>query len=159
LVGSDLVVNISFSSDTIQKAVDSNDSMNSIIALIIVVACLLAVIVLYNLTAINISERKREIATLKVLGFRDGETNAYIYREAMLLTLISIVLGIMLGKFLHSYVLNIIDTDARTLLRKIEGQSFVISGLLTLVFSIIMQVVTNFKLKSIDMIQSLKSAE
>ncbi|MDD4546045.1 MAG: FtsX-like permease family protein [Oscillospiraceae bacterium] len=159
LVGSDLVVNISFSSDTIQKAVDSNDSMNSIIALIIVVACLLAVIVLYNLTAINISERKREIATLKVLGFRDGETNAYIYREAMLLTLISIVLGIMLGKFLHSYVLNIIDTDARTLLRKIEGQSFVISGLLTLVFSIIMQVVTYFKLKSIDMIQSLKSAE
>ena len=133
--------------------------MHSIIVLLIVVASLLAIIVLYNLTAINISERTREIATLKVLGFYDGETNAYIYREALILTFISIGIGLILGIVLHSFVLNVIETDTRVLLRTIKWFSFVASGLLTLAFSLIMQIITYFKLKSIDMIESLKSVE
>ncbi len=159
LIDSGLVANIHFTSDAIEKIIDSNNSLHSIIVLLIVVASLLAIIVLYNLTAINISERTREIATLKVLGFYDGETNAYIYREALILTFISIGIGLILGIFLHSFVLNVIETDTRVLLRTIKWFSFVASGLLTLAFSLIMQIITYFKLKSIDMIESLKSVE
>ncbi len=159
LTGSGPVVNVIFTDDVIQKAVDNNNSLNSIIILLVVVASLLALVVLYNLTAINISERTREIATLKVLGFRDGETNAYIYREALLLTLISMGFGMILGIFLHRFVLDILETDASTLFKKIEWSSFAVSCLLTLVFSLIMQVITYFKLKTINMIESLKSVE
>ncbi|MEA4895852.1 MAG: FtsX-like permease family protein [Oscillospiraceae bacterium] len=159
LMDSGLVVNVIFASDMIRQAVDSNNSLNSIIVLLVVVASMLAVIVLYNLTAINISERIREIATLKVLGFRDRETNAYIYREALVLTIISIGIGMILGVFLHRFVLNVIESDYMALFRRIKWYSFVISGLLTLIFSAIMQVVTYFKLKKVDMIESLKSVE
>jgi putative ABC transport system permease protein len=115
--------------------------------------------VLYNLTAINISERNREIATLKVLGFRDSETNAYIYREAIILTIISIGIGMVLGTFLHHAVLNIIEANALSLPKNIELSSYVMACAITMIFSAFMQVVTYFKLKKIDMIESLKSVE
>lgn len=159
LIDSGLILNTIFSDDIINKAVDNNDSLNGIIVLLVVVASILAFIVLYNLTAINISERTREIATLKVLGFRDAETNAYIYREALLLSLFSIGIGVILGIFLHRFVLDIIETDVSVLLKKIKWLSFIFSALLTLVFSLVMQVITYLKLKSINMIESLKSVE
>lgn len=159
LIDSNLVLNTIFTNDIIQKALDGNAKLNSIIILLVVVASLLAFIVLYNLTSINISERKREIATLKVLGFRDDETNAYIYREAMILTLLSIAIGMGLGIVLHSFVIDVIEGTTRVFLRNIEWFSFLSSAALTMVFSVIMQVITYFKLKTVDMIESLKSIE
>lgn len=159
LIDSGLVLNVVFSSDVLQKAIESNDSLNGIIILIVVVASLLAIIVLYNLTSINISERSREIATLKVLGFNDKETNGYIYREAFILTLISIGLGYILGLSLHRFVIAVLEGNEMVLLKKIHLLSYALAGLLTVVFSVIMQVVTYFKLKTIDMIESLKSVE
>jgi putative ABC transport system permease protein len=120
---------------------------------------MMAVIVLYNLTSINISERKREVATLKVLGFKDGETNEYIYREAFILTLISIGLGLLLGIAFHHYVIDMIERDEVVYFKTIKGLSFLWSFLITLVFTFVMQIVTYFNLKKIDMIESLKSVE
>lgn len=159
LIDSGLVLNVVFSGDVLQKAIESNDSLNGIIILIVVVASLLAIIVLYNLTSINISERSREIATLKVLGFNDKETNGYIYREAFILTLISIGLGFILGIFLHRFVIAVLEGNEMALLKKIHLLSYALAGVLTVIFSVIMQVVTYFKLKTIDMIESLKSVE
>ena len=159
LIDTGFVINISFVSDMIQTVLDGNARLNSIVVLLIAVASLLAIIVLYNLTSINISERKREIATLKVLGFRDGETNAYIYREAALLTIISIAVGLILGMWLHRFVIVVIEGTARVLFKKISWQYFLISGLMTVAFSIIMQVVTYCKLRTINMVESLKSVE
>lgn len=159
LIDSGLVLNVVFSGDILQKAIDSNDSLNGIIILLVVVASLLAIIVLYNLTSINISERSREIATLKVLGFNDKETNGYIYREAFILTLISIGLGFILGIVLHRFVIAVLEGNEMVMLKKIHLLSYSLAGLLTLIFSVIMQIVTYFKLKTIDMIESLKSVE
>lgn len=159
LINSDFVLNVVFTSDVLQKSLDSNKSLNSIIILIVMVASLLALIVLYNLTSINISERTREIATLKVLGFTDGETNGYIYREALILTLISIGVGLILGIFLHRFVVGVIEGYATLFFKKIRWPSFILAGLLTMAFSVAMQIVTYFKLRTIDMIESLKSVE
>ena len=159
LIDSGVVVTVVFSNDVVKKANDNLTSLNGVIVLVLVVASILALVVLYNLTAINISERTREIATLKVLGFRDGETNAYIYREAFILTGISIGVGMVLGLVLHSFVLTIVEINAVSIYRTIEWPSFVLSSMLTMVFSVVMQAITYFKLKKIDMIESLKSVE
>ncbi|MCL2431656.1 FtsX-like permease family protein [Candidatus Bathycorpusculum sp.] len=159
LIDSGFVVTVIFSNDAVEKAHDNLNNLNGVIILILIVASILAVVVLYNLTAINISERTREIATLKVLGFRDGETNAYIYREAFILTGISIGVGMVLGIILHSFVMNIVEINAISLYRNIGWLSFVLSCIITLMFSVFMQIITYFKLKKIDMIESLKSTE
>lgn len=159
LIDSELVLNVVFTSDLLEKTIESNNSLNSVIVLIVVVASLLAIIVLYNLTSINISERKREIATLKVLGFNDVETNQYIYREAIILTLISIAIGLGLGVVLHGALIGFIEGADSVFFKNVRPMSFIWSALITIVFSLIMQVVTYFKLKDIDMIGSLKSVE
>ena len=159
LMGSDMILNVVLTDDIMDKAIENNQNLDSIIVLIVVVASLLAIVVLYNLTSINISERTREIATLKVLGFRDGETNSYIYREALILTIISIAIGMIAGVFLHRFVVAVIEGTSMVLIKKIKLQSFIFASLITLVFSLIMQMITYFKLKTIDMIQSLKSVE
>lgn len=97
--------------------------------------------------------------TLKVLGFNDGETNGYVYQEALVLTIVSIAVGLVLGVFLHRFVLGVIEQDNMTLFRKINVSSYVLSVLITVAFSVIMQGITYMKLKTIDMIQSLKSVE
>lgn len=159
VIGSGLVVNVNFTEDILQQVIEQNNSLNSVVILIICIASMLAVIVLYNLTSINISERKREIATLKVLGFNDGETNEYIYREALLLTLLSIGVGFILGVGFHRYVISIIERDEIVYFRSVQGWSFLWTFLITLGFSLIMQAVTYFNLKKINMIESLKSVE
>ena len=151
------IVNVK--NDILQQAADGNKSLNNVVILIVVVAIMLAIIVLYNLTSIDISERKREIATLKVLGFNDKETNQYIYREVFLLTLISIGIGLLLGIPMHRFVIGIIEGDASVYFKNIHGISFVCGFLIVLVISIIMQMVTYFKMQKIDMIESLKSVE
>ncbi len=159
LIEDDQIITVSLTSDAVDKILENNASLDSIVIFLVVVASLLAIIVLYNLTAINISERIREIATLKVLGFNDGETNAYIYREAIILTFVSIIIGAVLGTVLHGFVVDVIESDVTVLFRKISLFSYGLSCVLTIVFSIIMQFVTYFKLQKIDMIESLKSVE
>jgi putative ABC transport system permease protein len=153
------VVNITFITDILQKVIDGNKSLDNVVVLLVVIAGMLAIIVLYNLTSINISERKREIATLKVLGFTDTEANQYIYREAFLLTLLSIGVGLVLGVFLHKFAIHVLESGENVYFKHIHFRSFVWSAAIILVVSVIMQVITYVKMKTIDMIESLKSVE
>jgi putative ABC transport system permease protein len=158
-IDSGFAINVFFSKDGIESVRNHLDNLSGVIILILVVSSILAIVVLYNLTAINISERTREIATLKVLGFRDSETNAYIYREAIILTTISIAIGMVIGILLHTFILDLIEINAISLYKNINWISFIMSGTITMAISILMQAITYFKLKKIDMIQSLKSVE
>jgi len=148
-----------FTNDTVENARESVNRLSGVIILVIIVASILAIVVLYNLTAINISERTREVATLKVLGFRDSETNAYIYREAIILTLISITIGMILGVALHRFVLELIEINAISLYKNIKWTSFIMASTITMTITGFMQIIIYFKLKKIDMIESLKSTE
>lgn len=159
LIDSGLVVSVNFKDDIVRQAVQGDKSLDDVVVLLVCVASLLAVIVLYNLTSINISERKREIATLKVLGFTDGECGEYIYREALLLTVISAGVGLLLGTGAHRLVMDFIQQDNVEYFTTIKPVSFVWAFLITMAASAVMQAVTYFKLKKIDMIESLKSVE
>ena len=133
--------------------------MNLVILLFIIAAMGLAMVVLYNLNNINVNERIRELATLKVLGFYNGEVSAYIYRENIFLTAIGIALGLLLGIPLNIVVVGIVDIDTLTFSTKLEPLSFLFSVLLTALFAIIVNVLMHFKLKKISMVESLKSVE
>lgn len=160
MISSNLVVNANFKDDMLHQAEGTNKSLNSVVVLLVCIASILMVIVLYNLTSINISERKREIATLKVLGFSDVETNEYIYREALILTLISIGIGFALGIGVHRLVMNIINGNAPILFFiQIKKLSYLWTLLITMAVSVVMQIITYLKLQTIDMIESLKSVE
>ncbi len=130
-----------------------------IIVIMIFAAGLLAFIVLYNLNNINISERRRELATLKLLGFYDVETATYVYRENIVLTILGTILGIFLGIVLHRFVMTTVETDIYMFGRELSPLSIVIGAALTIIFAIIVNGVMFFKLKKIDMIESLKSVE
>lgn len=134
-------------------------SLNNIIWVITFCAGMLAFIVLYNLTNINVTERQREIATIKVLGFFDREVNSYIYRETALLTLIGCAFGLVLGIFLHMFVIQTVEVDMVMFGRIISPLSFLYSALMTIGFSLIVNFVMYFKLKKIDMVESLKSVD
>jgi putative ABC transport system permease protein len=159
LMDSGKVSNVSFTTDSKNTFSRLVASLNNIILLIIAASSLLALIVLYNLTSINISERKREIATLKVLGFYDNEVNQYIYRETLILTLFSIGIGLILGILLHRPVIRIIEVDSSVFIKTINTGSYIWSFLIMTVFSVTVQIITYFKLKSINMIESLKTVE
>ena len=160
LINSNLIVNVNLKDHMLREARGTNESLNSIVILLICIASILMVIVLYNLTSINISERKREIATLKVLGFKDLETNEYIYREAFILTLLSILIGLILGIFMHRLMMDIINGSAPIqFFIEIKGLSYLWTILTAIAVSSIMQIITYDKLRSIDMIESLKSVE
>lgn len=146
--------------DTLHKEVDDMlGSLNNVILILIVSAGLLAFVVLYNLNNISIEERKRELASIKVLGFNDFEVAAYVYRENIYLTIFGILLGIVLGIFLHGYVITTVETSICMFGRNIWFLSYIYSVLITISFSILVNFVMYFKLKNIDMIESLKSFE
>ena len=134
-------------------------TLDAVILVLIVSAGMLAFVVLYNLNNINITERQRELATLKVLGFYDGEVSQYVLRENVILTVLGILFGVVFGILLHRYVITTVEVDAVMFGRNIKPLSFVISGILTSVFSIVVNGVMHFKLKTIDMVESLKSVE
>ena len=159
LVANDAVQGVSFMSDLIAWADDTLSSLNTIVFIVLAAAALLAFVVLYNLNSINIAERKRELATLKVLGFYEGEVATYVYRENMLLTIIGIVLGIGLGILLHSYVITAIEVDLIMFGRSIYWYSYLIGAALTFGFSLIVNFVMFPGIKKIDMVESLKSVE
>lgn len=130
-----------------------------IIILMIVAAALLAFVVIYNLNNINISERRRELATIKLLGFYDDEVAKYVYRENIVLTVLGTLLGILLGIILHRFVMNTVETDVYMFGRSLKFLSVVISAVLTVVFSMLVNIIMYYKLKKIDMVESLKSVE
>ena len=126
---------------------------------LIVSAGLLAFVVLYNLNNINITERQRELATLKVLGFYDGEVASYVYRETMVITVFGILAGVGIGAFLHRNVIQTVEVDMMMFGRNIFFRSFLYSGLITLAFALFVNGMMYYRLKKIDMIESLKSVE
>lgn len=150
---------IQYTDDNMEMFNDIIAGMNNIVYLIIAFSSFLAITVLYNLTIININERKREIATLKVLGFRDKEVSSYVYRETIILTIVGIIVGIFLGFSLNTFILMIAETDEILFIKIIKPLSYVLSFIIIIVFSIIVQVITYFILKRVDMIDSLKSVE
>jgi putative ABC transport system permease protein len=135
------------------------NTLNLVIILFTLAAMALGFVVLYNLNNINVNERIRELATLKVLGFYDGEVSAYIYRENIFLTLIGIVAGLFLGIPLNIAVVGVVDIDTLTFKTDLEPLSFIIAALVTILFAIIVNVIMHFKLKKISMVESLKSVE
>ena len=135
------------------------NSLYFIVILMIVAAAILAFVVLYNLNNINISERRRELATLKLLGFFDGELSAYVYRENVVLTLLGTILGIFLGIGLHQFVMVTVETDVYMFGRELKPLSIVIGAVLTIIFALATNLIMYFRLKKIDMIESLKSVE
>lgn len=147
--------------NTASKETFSNTikNLNYVVLVIIISAGALAFVVLYNLTNVNISERVREIATIKVLGFYDGETAAYIYRENIILTLVGIVFGLGLGKILHQYIMITVEIKSMMFGRIINPKSYVIAAILTVVLSFIVNFVMYFKLKRVKMVESLKSVD
>lgn len=130
-----------------------------IVIVMIIAAAILAFVVLYNLNNINISERRRELATLKLLGFYNGELAQYVYRENIILTLLGTLLGVGLGIVLHQFVMVTVETDIYMFGRELEWYSIAIAAVLTIVFTVVVNSIMYFKLKKVDMIESLKSVE
>ena len=145
--------------DTRKTFGTSLESVDYAVALIIVCAAALAFVVLYNLTNINITERMRELATLKVLGFYDGELSAYIYRENVILTVFGVALGMVLGKLLHQWLILTVEIDLLMFGRTVELSSYLWAVLLTTVFSLVVNLAAHRKLKKLDMVESLKTVE
>ena len=159
LMASDYFSNIQYTEDNMSMLQDIFDSMNNIVFLIIGFSSVLAITVLYNLTTINISERVREIATLKVLGFNDKEISMYVYRETIILTIFGIIIGLLLGIGLNAFVLTVAETDEIIFAKEINYLSYILAIVIMIIFTIVVQIITNFILKKINMIDSLKSVE
>ncbi|MNI37466.1 FtsX-like permease family protein [compost metagenome] len=159
LTAIDDVMLVSFTSGVGQVFKDTLDSMNIVVVVLIVSAAALAFVVLYNLTNINVSERIRELSTIKVLGFYDQEVTMYIYRENLILTFMGIVTGNLAGILLHRFVLRTAEIDIMMFSPTIGWLSYVYASLLTLLFSAIVMISMHYKLKHIDMIEALKSVE
>lgn len=159
LLDSNYFASIQYTEDSISMLQDIIDSMNNIVFLIIGFSSFLAITVLYNLTTINISERLREIATLKVLGFNDKEVSMYVYRETIILTIIGIIIGIFGGLALNYFVLVVAETDEIIFIKEINYLSYIYTLLIMILFTIIVQIITYFILKKVNMIDSLKSVE
>lgn len=155
----DGVSSMSFYSGVAKSFEDTIASISFVVYVLIGAAGLLAFVVLYNLTNVNISERTREIATIKVLGFYPKEVSSYVYRENIVLTLIGGLCGLVLGIALHALIMNLAEMPEVMFGRNIEPLSFVYSMILTLVFAMIVNIVMYRRLRQIPMVESLKSVE
>lgn len=150
------VMFVTMLSDTLD---DSMDSLDVVTVVLIVSAAALAIVVLYNLTNINVSERIRELSTIKVLGFFDREVTMYVYRENVVLTLMGIIAGLFLGVLMHSFVLDTAEMDMMMFSRVVNFSSYLYASALTFIFSAIVMVIMHFKLKHVDMIEALKTQD
>ena len=159
LLGMDNVINVSESNVMRDRIGSMMDSLIYIVLLTIVCAAALAFIVIYNLTNINITERLREIATVKVLGFYQWESAIYVLRENIVLTVLGALVGIPLGFGLNSFIINAINVDLIRFTPQIAFRSFAISLLLTFVFSILVDFLMYFRLNRINTAEALKAAE
>ena len=134
-------------------------SLNKVILIIIILSASLSFVVLYNLSNININERKREISTLKVLGFHDKEVDNYITKENTIFTIFGILLGLFAGYFLTKAVIITVEIEKARFLHHISLNSYIYTTIITTIFTIVVNIVTHFNLKKIDMIASLKSVD
>lgn len=152
-------LSVSYTTDLKEQVDNMLGALDSVIAVLIISAGMLAFVVLYNLNNISITERQRELATLKVLGFYNNEVTMYVYRENILLTFLGALFGIVLGKILHRFIIVTVEIESVMFGRNIDLSSFVYAFLLTLLFSLLVNGAMYFKLKKIDMVESLKSVE
>ena len=153
------IASITLTTNLMNTMNDTLSAMNLVVYILIASAGLLAFIVLYNLSNINISERIRELATIKVLGFYDKEVYNYVTREILLLTIIGIIFGLIFGYLLNSFILGTCEINILRFKRIISPQSYIYAALITIVFTYIVNFITYFSLKKIDMIESLKTVE
>ena len=145
--------------DTQDTYQHSMERIDFVVVIVILAAAALAVVVLYNLSNINITERLRELATIKLLGFYDGEVSAYVYRENIVLTFIGIAVGILMGHYLHTWLVLSTEIDLMMFGRETDPKSYLYAAVLTALFSFLVNLIAHFKMKKIDMVESLKSAE
>ncbi len=155
----DGISSVTVVNDTRQMIDNMMQSLNYVVLLILFCAAALALIVMFNLGNINISERAREIATIKVIGFRKSETDDYVFRENIILTIMGIIIGLPLGVLLHAFVMSQIKVDMVSFKVVISPLSFVYTILLVIVFAIITDLILRKKISAIDMAESLKSVE
>ncbi len=159
LMAMDAVTSHSYIAAIRDSFTNSMEAIDYAVVIIITAAAALAFVVLYNLTNINITERTRELATLKVLGFFDKEITAYVYRENVFLTLFGIVLGLVMGRFLHAWMVLTVEVDIVMFGRTAPPYAYVLAAALTVVFSVIVNIAAHFRLKKVDMVESLKTVE
>lgn len=159
LLAMDNVASLTFTQDSIVQVLNMLNSIDAVVVLIIVCAASLAFVVLYNLSNINIAERVKEIATIKVLGFYDREVNAYVNRESVALTLIGTLFGVFGGIALHRFIIVTVEVDAVMFGRDIQPLSFVYAIALTLLFSTLVNLVMQRSLRRISMVESMKAPE
>ena len=152
-------LSVSYTTDLREQVDNMLGALDEVIVVLIISAGMLAFVVLYNLNTINITERQRELATLKVLGFYNGEVAMYVYRENIVLTVLGAIFGIVLGKFLHGFIIVTVEIESVMFGRNIDLSSFVYGFLLTILFSLLVNGAMYFKLKKINMVESLKSVE
>lgn len=153
------VANVSVINDLRVMVENMMQSLDAIIWLVIACAGALAFVVIYNLNNINITERSREIATIKVLGFYANETRSYIFRETVILTLIGSLLGLLLGRLLHGFIMDRIRIDAISFKEQIFGSSYLIAVLVTFGITFLVNLILNKKIEKVNMAESLKSVE
>lgn len=153
------ISSISFVSGTSESFRNQMESINSVVIILIVCAGALCFIVLYNLTNINIQERKSEIATIKVLGFRPKEVNDYVFRENIILALIGSIVGLFLGTWIHAYLIRTVEVDMTMFIRSVHYSAYIYAVVLTMVFTLLINFFMQKVLRKIDMVESLKSIE
>lgn len=159
LMQDEFISSVSFYSGLADTFQDTISSLSFVVVVLVIAAGLLAFVVLYNLTNVNISERIREIATIKVLGFYDPEVGSYVFRETIFLTIIGALAGLVLGIGLHSLIMSLAEMESVMFGRNIDWISFVISFLITMLFSFVVNLFMYRKLKKVQMVESLKSVE
>ena len=153
------VVTTSRMRDTQDTYMHSMERVDFVVVIIILAAAALAMVVLFNLSNINITERQRELATIKLLGFYDKEVSAYVYRENIVLTVFGVLMGCFMGHWLHIYLVRSTEIDLMMFGRQTAPSAYVYAAILTMLFSVLVNVLAHFKMKKIDMVESLKSAE
>lgn len=159
LLDMDNVASLTFTEDSVNQVLNMLNSIDAVVVLIIVCAACLAFVVLYNLSNINIAERVKEIATIKVLGFYDREVDAYVSRESVALSLIGTLFGAFGGIALHRFIIVTVEVDAVMFGREIQPMSFVYAIALTLLFSLLVNLAMGRMLKKISMVESMKAPE
>ncbi len=153
------VLNVIYSNELIATAEDMLGSLNKVVYILVILSMLLSFVVLYNLSNINMQERKREISTLKVLGFYDNEVDSYITSENIILTIIGIIIGLILGYFLAMIVTKTVEIDRIRFIYGVKLLSYILTSIFSIIFTFIVNFIAHFSLKKIDMIESLKSVE
>ena len=159
IVGSENVMNVAVSADLADMVGSMMEALDLVVVVVVVCAGLLAVIVLYNLTNININERIREIATIKVLGFNAAETAAYVFKENMTLSLAGSIVGLLLGKLLLDFVMTQVKINMVWFLARVMPFSYCLSFVLTILSACVVNFIFYFKLETINMAEALKSVE